>query len=188
VAARVAKARDPSGHASRRTATAAASAAIREVLMAKQTFHAPTHLMFLGRNALGVSREEFARLIGTSVRTMERWSAKRSTPAPHHLEALARHVHARDPALAAEIAAAASHTLASLGIAAPIRAPVPGPLVDSVVYAAAEMMDVSPRAIRPAISAAFARAKELGLDVAAIDGVLGPSAPTSRAKVKPPAG
>jgi hypothetical protein len=158
--------------------------------MAKHTPNTPNHLMFLGRQAMQVSREDFAALIGTSVRTMERWSANRSDPAQHHLEKLARHVHARDPVLAAEIAAAANHTLVSLGIAPPVVSPpVSSPLVDSIVYAAAEAMDVSPRAIRPAIAAAFARAKEVELDVAAVDSVLGrptTSSPASRPTAKPP--
>jgi hypothetical protein len=40
--------------------------------------------------------------------------------------------------------------------------------IDSVVRAAADVMGVTPDAIRPAIAAAFARALEAGLDVEAV--------------------
>jgi hypothetical protein len=40
--------------------------------------------------------------------------------------------------------------------------------IDSVVRAAADVMGVTPDAIRPAIAAAFARASEAGLDVQAV--------------------
>lgn len=37
--------------------------------------------------------------------------------------------------------------------------------MDSIVRSAAEAIGVTPEAVRPAIAAAFARARELGLDV-----------------------
>jgi hypothetical protein len=85
----------------------------------------------------------------------------------------------------------AGGTLESLGIVKPVSQQAPSlahaalaarpeQLVENVIYAAAEAMDVSPRAMRGAIAAAFARAKELGLDVAGVDRVL--AAPPVRRK------
>jgi hypothetical protein len=41
--------------------------------------------------------------------------------------------------------------------------------VDSVVYAACEAMEAPSRAVRPAVFAAFRRARELGLSVEAVE-------------------
>jgi len=50
-------------------------------------------------------------------------------------------------------------------------------LVDSVVCAAAEAMSLSPQAIRPAVLAAFARARDAGLSLDAVVDVLAPPPP-----------
>jgi hypothetical protein len=138
-------------------------------------------LVALAQDALELTHRDFGPLLGASLRTAERWAARRSTPTQAQLAKLAGHVYAHDPALAAEIATAAGQTLGSLGIGprtpeASASATAPSQLVDSVVCQAAEAMDVSPRAIRPALLAAFARARELGLDVAAIADALAPPA------------
>jgi hypothetical protein len=52
-----------------------------------------------------------------------------------------------------------------------------GVLVDSVVCAAAEAMQVAPQAIRPAVLAAFARARDAGLTTDAVVAVLTPPPP-----------
>jgi hypothetical protein len=137
--------------------------------------------------ALGVGHAGLAPLLGVSQRTLERWSGGVQAPMGLQLADLARCVHAKDPALAAEIAAASGQTLASLGIVAAVRAPTPTAtptptptqLVDLVVCATAEAMDVSPRVVRPFLRTAFARARELGLDVATVDTALAPVASAS---------
>ncbi|MDP9001553.1 MAG: hypothetical protein M3O46_15745, partial [Myxococcota bacterium] len=61
-------------------------------------------------------------------------------------------------------------------------------LIDAVVCAAAEALDVSPRAVRPALLAAFARASELGLTLErSLEGLRrhGPTAPRAE-KTRPP--
>jgi hypothetical protein len=136
-----------------------------------------------GQFATGGTYRGLATLLGSSLRTCQRWGTGRSTPSPDRYAQLAGHVYAHDPSLAAELAAVAGGTLESLGIVKPASlqaaslahaalAARPEQLVENVIYAAAEAMDVSPRAIRGAVAAAFARAKELGIDVAAVDGVL----------------
>jgi hypothetical protein len=45
-------------------------------------------------------------------------------------------------------------------------------VVDSVVCACAEAMDMMPRDVRPGLLAAFARATELGVDVQKVERVL----------------
>ena len=108
------------------------------------------------------------------------------------LQNMARLVHGADAALAAEIAAAAGTTLAALGVLPPpappppLPAPLPpaGPpdrVVDAVVCAAAEAMQVMPQSVRPAVLAAFACARELGLTVEGVERVLRSRLPSSGA-------
>jgi hypothetical protein len=167
-------------------------AAKEQAPMPARVTRSPTELWIRGQHALGVSYRGLAELIGSSQRTCQRWGAGSSTPLPDRFAQLAGHVHAHDPALAEEIAAVAGASLESLGIVKPAPPPAPPPplpppppppaqLVENVLFAAAETMDVSPRAIRAAIAAAFARAHELGLDVAAVASVLTPR-PAKRSK------
>jgi hypothetical protein len=59
-------------------------------------------------------------------------------------------------------------------------------LVDAVVCAAAEAMSLSPQAVRPAVLAAFARARDAGLTLDAVVEVLAP--PPTPEKGKPSRG
>jgi hypothetical protein len=79
---------------------------------------------------------------------------------------LARVVHGHDPVLAAELVASKGTTLEAQGIvppAPPPPPPAPPPpaesIVDAVVCAAAEAMDLTPREVRAGLHAAFARAR-----------------------------
>jgi transcriptional regulator with XRE-family HTH domain len=155
--------------------------------MGKQTIRLPAQLLTYGQMALHLTQLELAELLGSSRRTTQRWFNKQSVPTADQLALLARHVYPVDPELAAEIAAGAGATLESLGIIE--RSPTPSPpppsplppraapeqLVENILYAAASVMDMSPRVILPAIRAAFARAKQLDMDVAAVDTVLTPA-------------
>jgi DNA-binding XRE family transcriptional regulator len=136
-------------------------------------------LFELSRRALGATQEELGRLLGVSRRTAQRWSSQ-GIPS-YELMALARLVHPRDPALASEIAAALGTTLEAAGIAppappppapAPAAPPISDGVVDAVVCAAAEAMDMMPNEIRPGLLAAFARAKEIGLTVEVVERAL----------------
>jgi hypothetical protein len=124
---------------------------------------------------LGMSQEEIGRIIGVSRRTISRWVAAGGGLHMIASEAtqLAAAVHPLEPKLAAEILEPHGLTVESVGIVKPtppppqpLHAPPPPPyLVDVVVCAAAEALDASPRAMRPALFAAMQRAKEAGLGV-----------------------
>jgi len=138
--------------------------------------------MDAARRALDVSQNGLAEKLGVSRRTGQRWSAG-SGPVGTDLLNMARLVYPADAALAAEIAAAGGSTLEALGVLPPPPPPAPAPpppvpvtppdrVVDAVVCAAAEAMQVMPQAVRPAVLAAFACARELGLTVDGVERVL----------------
>jgi hypothetical protein len=116
---------------------------------------------------LGESQIGLGRVMGVSKRTMTRWMHAVVFLAKGQAEDLARAVHPLDPQLASEIALAGRTSLAEMGLAPP-----PGSKedmaaarlrLDTVVCAAAEAIDASPRAVRAALLAAFQRAREVGL-------------------------
>src|SRR5579883_1204278 len=147
-------------------------------------------LVVRARSALGMSRDDFARLLGFSKRTVIRWESGQSTLAPETLGKLATAVHRKDPALAERIARAGDRTLEELGItrlhpppeakAASDGAAPPLPdecLVDAIVCAAADALKVVPEAVRPAVYAAFRRARELRMSAEAVERALRAFAP-----------
>jgi hypothetical protein len=146
-------------------------------------------LLSLAQLALGLNQAKLGKLLGgVTRRTVWRYQGGRSVPAPMHLHALAGHVFPIDAALAEAIALASGATLESLGLvlppppqnAPPPAPPAPSPidpkqarlLVDAIVCAAAESLDVSPRSVRAVLYAAFARAKETGLSIDVIEKAL----------------
>jgi transcriptional regulator with XRE-family HTH domain len=144
-------------------------------------------LLVAAQHKLGLNQAELGKLLGgVTRRTVWRYQGGRSSPHPTHVLALAGHVFPKDASLAAELAAARGETLESLGLVAPqaakVEPPAPPPidakqarlLVDAVVCAAAEELDVSPRNMRRALHAAFARANETGLTMDVIESVLAP--------------
>ncbi len=135
-------------------------------------------LVIEARRHLAVSQGKLGTMLGSSARTGQRWERGGMPPAPQQLHQLAALVHPFDPELAARIATAGGSTLAELGIALP-PAPAPGAgmpnptlMVDSVVCAAADAMQLVPEAVRPALRAAFRRARLAGLSVEAVDAAL----------------
>jgi hypothetical protein len=130
------------------------------------------------------SQGELGELLGASRRSGQRWAVGRASPSGPQFEDLVRRVYEVDKDLAAQLAAARQTTLLAMGVVAPSAPPFVPPadrVADSVLCAAAEAMDVSPRAIRPAIHAAFTRARELGLTVEAMEKALRGGAPTAAA-------
>lgn len=124
--------------------------------------------VFEAQRALGLSQREFGELLESSQRTVQRWSAGRAEPYHHQLVKLAAAVYGRNPDLAHRLASSMGQTLESLGVVMatqPAASPIPSLLVEAVVSAAAEALDVSPRVARPAVLAAMERAKAASLSV-----------------------
>jgi hypothetical protein len=136
--------------------------------------------------ALHTTQGGLGVIAGTSIRTGQRWAVGQTVPAPFLLCDLAAKVHPVDPALAADIAAAGGSSLEALGLVEP-PTPPPAPalppteatfspprdrVVDSIVCAAADAMDMLPRQIRPALLAAFTRARELGIAIEDVESAL----------------
>jgi DNA-binding XRE family transcriptional regulator len=137
------------------------------------------------RMALGLSQREIGETLGVVKRTVQRWESGGATVLPQHVATLVTAVHARDPSLAAQIARNGDTSLLELGLerpppppspplpaAPPLPPPLPplptSTLVDSIVCVAADAVGMPPRAIRPALTAAFVRAREVRLDVGAV--------------------
>jgi len=157
-------------------------------------------LLFKAQVALRVSQTGLGKIMGgVSRRTVWRYQSGRSTPFSPDLHTLVRHVFPVDPGLAEQLAVATGQTLESLGLVVPAPPPVanhslavqPEPPVDprqdrlrveAVVCAAADTLDVSPRAVRAALHAAFARAKEMGLSVDVVEEALAPKLPEAPKK------
>jgi hypothetical protein len=143
-------------------------------------------LIILSSLALHTGQEGIGRILGVSRRTISRWTSHRAPKLrPSQTEALARAVHPRDAALAERIAVAHGTTLAALGIGPPAPSPAaallkqatsPLRMVDIVVCAAAKALDASPRAVRPALLAAFRTVQEMGLSVEDVQAALEPPA------------
>ncbi len=117
-------------------------------------------------HTLSLTQRGVAELIGVTARTLQRRQlGPASQLTPSESATLARAVYPKNPELAARIAAAKGLTVERLGIAKPAPAPTGAHLVDSLVCAAAEAMDLLPRVARPGLLAAFTRAREMGLSV-----------------------
>ena len=134
------------------------------------------------RRTLHLSQQQLGDIMHLSKRTIIRMEQGRSSPIPPQYERVARALFPVNPALAEHYAGAAGTTLVAMGLVAPPPPPAPatpppaaGPspldpaasrsMADSIVCVAAEAMDASPRAVRPALLAAFERMKTLGMGV-----------------------
>jgi transcriptional regulator with XRE-family HTH domain len=132
------------------------------------------------RRVLGLNQATLAALLGSSRRTMQRLDSGKASLTSEQLSRLAAEVYPHDTALAAKLANAAGTTLEALGLAklmpAPATPPAPQPpppyLTDTVVCAAAEALNVPPPGVRPALLAAFRRAREAGLRVEDVERAL----------------
>lgn len=110
---------------------------------------------------------QLAELLGCSVRSVYRHSDTGGVLYPSEHRTLLRATYPTNPALADRYARALGTSLEALGLGA---APKPASAVtadhaDLVVHAAAEALDMSPRAVRAGIAAAFAKAHELRVPV-----------------------
>jgi hypothetical protein len=148
----------------------------------------PALLLEVSR-ALSLNQRQLGALVGVSSRTVQRWH-RGGSPAATHWHALARATHATDADLAARAAAEGHRSLEELGLVAPAPVPPPAPppaprydvqhLADAVVCAAAEAIDVTPGAVRPALLAAVRRAKHMHLTLEDLEASLGAAKPRRR--------
>ncbi len=136
--------------------------------MARKTDITPAKLVVLAQQALHMGQRELAEHLGSSQRTASRWAANQASPSERQFEQLAREVHPRDPELASMLARAAGTDITKL--VTPPVAPSPPPKppttmfhADAIVCAAADAMGVAPSVVRPAVAAAIARAKAMGV-------------------------
>ncbi len=155
------------------------------------------HLLARSRTTLDLTQQGLADLLGSSLRTVQRWEADGAPVYPDTMRKLADAVRPRDPELASQIEEWAPRPAPPPAPraapppppppAAPPPPPLPPPLpasvlLDSVVCAAAEAMSMAPQALRPALLAAFVRAKEAGMTVEGVIAGLAPPAAASKAK------
>jgi hypothetical protein len=130
-------------------------------------------LLMRAQSALGMTHAQFGEALGASQRTAARWAAGQSTVDADQLRTLARLVHPRHPALAGEIAAAASETLESLGLVAATPPKIAVDVaIDAVLLAAAAAMNAPPAPVRAGLLAALRRARELRIDAASLEAAL----------------
>jgi hypothetical protein len=168
---------------------------IRRQDVAKSTpvTHPALLLLHEARRTLVFSQGDLANLFGVARRTVQRWDAAGATPDARQLGLLARAVFPKDADLAARLAGAARTSLQELGLvppelaASPPPAPVPplfvpplAHLVDSIACAAADAIKLTPDAVRPALLAAFARARDLRLAPEAVARSLAPPEPKAK--------
>jgi transcriptional regulator with XRE-family HTH domain len=125
-------------------------------------------LLVLSQLALSMIQTSFAELLGVSDRTLRRWESGGTRLTLSVLLTLAGAVHAKDPALAARIAAVHGYTIEELGLGlAPDQL-----LAHAITSAAAEVVQVPPRAMRPALAAALEKARAAGLTLEALQALL----------------
>jgi hypothetical protein len=126
--------------------------------------------------ALGMTQKDLGRHLGVTGRTVTRWMRGGTTLAPFQARILVNLLLPVNRDLASRVAATQGETLPAEVPGAPARRPLDEgavPLaVDAVVCAAAEALDVSPRAVRPALVAAIRRAREAGVTMEQVEAVL----------------
>lgn len=146
------------------------------------------HYLVMGHRALRIPGTELAKLLGVTPKTVYRWYGNRSSVTALTVGDLAPHVYPHDAALAERMHAYAARDLAKSGLRPPPPLPRPPPppapqavapvpaasptamaprglRAEGVIHAVCKALDVGPRAVRPAVYAAFRRAKELELTV-----------------------
>jgi transcriptional regulator with XRE-family HTH domain len=134
-------------------------------------------LLVKAQNALGVSQGQLGDMLGLSRQTVWRYQTGQSNPLASSLQDLARRIRAIDAGLASRLAGAGNGARKASFRRATTTSPGTGPpetrlLVDAIVCAAAEALDASPRTVRRALLAAFARARDTGLALDAIETAL----------------
>jgi hypothetical protein len=139
-----------------------------------------------------LTQRQLAKLTGVSLRTLQRTGGFTQ---PKHYAALIQALYPRNPALAAQIAAAIGKSLPELGVQPPSPpavaalvpppAPPPGPPsppratrahAEAVICAAADALNIVPREARPIVATIFARVRDLEVDLNTLTPLLAPAA------------
>jgi transcriptional regulator with XRE-family HTH domain len=119
------------------------------------------------RDALGLSQKEFGALVGRDRRTIQRWEERGCMLLPDEAQVIADAVRPVDPELADPILVLGGKTAAGAGLAAPVL-PASPEVIERIRKDAARAMNTSPRAVRPAIVAAFTSAVNEGVAAKAV--------------------
>jgi len=151
-------------------------------LMTSPADREPHHVLVAKvRVALGLNQKELAAQLGVSSKTIGRWMKSGTMLASYQARRLVDLLAPVDRDLAARVAATQGETLATLGLETPAQpthdVAVLPLAVDAVVCAAAEALDLSPRAVRPALVAAVRRAREAGVTMEQVEAALAAAGP-----------
>jgi hypothetical protein len=176
------------------------------VLMAKVETESLAALLTRVARALGLSQGGMGELAGSSRKTVGRWQAGRAAPSSSQVDVIAHALLPIDRELALALVLAYNDRLSTPELqpyhvavqpflpppaapASPKRVTVEPHLIDAIVYAACAVADLSPKALRGAVAAAFQRAHELGLDNATVAEALSTAPAPERASpdATPPA-
>jgi hypothetical protein len=136
--------------------------------------HSPWALVREACGVLHLNNRQLGDYLGVSRRTIQRYIRSGQLGYGQHFHKLAIGVHPTHPELAAKLARAAGTTLEELGLrssppkSAPATPTARSEHADSVVCAAADVLELHPAAVRPAIAAALSRMRALGLSVDAL--------------------
>jgi len=117
--------------------------------------------------ALGLDQQQFAAFLEVDRRTIQRWQNKGFSMLPDKAQKLADALRPTRPDLADQIIELGARSAEITGAAPPYN-PVSTEAVDAIVQAAAEAAGITAEAVRPAVTAAFAKAGEIGVDVRAV--------------------
>ncbi len=155
----------------------------------------PIHRTALGetlavvQKTLRINQRQLAELLQCSERTVNRYYGGGGYISPSTYARLATACHPHDRAVAAHLAERGGQTLESLGLERPAAPPAPAPaapptpapahLADSIVCAAAEALDASPRTMRPAVRAALERMVALGMTAGEVLAAMAPATKTA---------
>jgi transcriptional regulator with XRE-family HTH domain len=116
--------------------------------------------------ALGLTQRQLGELLGRDRRTIQRWQEKGVELMPDQAQTLANALQPARPDLAEQVLELGRKTAIMAGMAGVSSATAE--VIDAILQAAADAGGTSPQAIRPAVTAAFLKAREVGVEVRAI--------------------
>jgi transcriptional regulator with XRE-family HTH domain len=127
------------------------------------------------RLALQLTQQQFGDMVGCTKRTIQRWEERGALVLVGQAHAIAVALRGSHPELAQQVAASMDMTLDQLAAYQPDSGASPRmDPIESIVYAAAEAMGITPDVARPGVAAAFERARELDVTVYTVANRLAP--------------